>query len=63
MDAKKGEGADQQSGHAPECIVQVRIFIPVMMGCMGKIAGKFSVGAGMTFFAGLHHMAPIQIGL
>jgi len=43
MDTKKGEGANQQASHAPECIKQIRILVSVMMGGMGKIAREFPV--------------------
>ena len=63
MDAKEGESADQQTGHGPERIEQKGILIPVMVCGMGEITGKFPVGTRMAFFAGLHHMAPVQAGL
>ena len=43
MDAKKAEGADQQAGHGPERIEQEGILIPVMMGGMGQVTGKFTI--------------------
>ena len=57
------EGAHQQTGHYPERIKQVRIFITVMMGCMSQITSKFSVGSRMAWPAGFNHIAPIQTRL
>jgi len=62
MDSKESKRTDQQASHGPECIKQIWIFIPVMMGGMGQIAGEFPVGARMTFLTGFHHMAPVQAG-
>ena len=43
VEAEKGESPEQERGHAPECIIKVRIFIPVMMGGMRQITGEFAV--------------------
>ena len=43
VEAEKGEGPEQKPGHAPERIVKVGIFIPVMMGGMRQIPGEFTV--------------------
>ena len=43
VEAKKGERPEQQPGHGPEGVVQVRIFFLVMVGGMGQIAGEFAV--------------------
>jgi len=59
MDAKEGKRADQQSGHTPESVIQVGIFIPVMMGGMCKITGEFPVGARVALLAGFNNMAPV----
>ena len=63
MNSKKSKSAEQQPGHCPESVIQVGIFLPVMMGGMGKITCEFPVGARMTFLAGFHDMTPVQIGL
>lgn len=59
MDAKEGKRADQQAGHTPESVIEVGILIPVMMGGMRKIAGKFPVGARVALLAGFNDMAPV----
>ena len=60
MDSKEGKCAEQQAGHAPECIKQIRIFIPVMMSGMGQIACEFPVGSRVAFLAGFYHVTPVQ---
>ena len=60
MDSKEGKCAEQQAGHGPEGIIQVRILFPVMMRGMGQVSGKFPVGARVAFLAGLDDIAPVQ---
>lgn len=60
MQTEEQEGADQQPGHAPEGIEQIRILVPIMMGRMGKVSGKFPVGIRMTGPAGLNHIITMQ---
>ena len=43
VDAEEGECTKQQAGHRPERIEQEGILIPVMMGCVGQVTGKFTV--------------------
>ena len=62
MDAKEGKCTNQQAGHSPECIKEVRILISVMMGGMGKVTCKFPVGSRMAFLAGFYYVPPVQTG-
>ena len=59
MNAEEGKGADQQSGHGPEGIIQVWILIPIMMGRMGQVTSELPVGTGVAFLAGINHIAPV----
>ena len=43
VEAEKGKGSKQKYGHAPERIVEVWIFFPVMVGGMSQIAGEFPI--------------------
>ena len=61
VDAEEGECTKQQAGHRPERIEQEGILIPVMMGGMGQVAGKFAVRARVALFAGCHHVAPVEL--
>ena len=63
MDSKESKCTNQQAGHTPECIKEIGVFIPVMMGGMGQIACKFPVGSRMAFLTCLNHVAPVQAGL
>ena len=62
MNTEEGKSSQQQPCHGPESVIQVGIFVPVMVGCMGQIAGKFPVGPRMAFLAGLYNMPPVQVG-
>ena len=62
MDSKEGKCTNQQAGHAPECIKEIRVFIPVMMGGMGQIACEFPVGSRVALLAGFYHVTPVQAG-
>ena len=59
MDSKESKCTNQQAGHTPESVIEVGILIPVMMGGMRKIAGKFPVGARVALLAGFNNMAPV----
>ena len=62
MDAKEGECTKQQAGHTPECIKEIWILIPVMVGGMGEISSKFPVGSRMAFSAGFNYISSVQTG-
>lgn len=43
MDTEEAEGPEQKPGHRPEGVIEIGIFILVVMGGMGQIAGEFAV--------------------
>ena len=61
VDTEEGECTNQQAGHRPERIEQEGILLPVMMGGMGQVTGKFTVRAGVALLAGCHHIAPVEL--
>jgi hypothetical protein len=60
VNTEEGKCANQQPGHGPECIIEVRILFPVMVGGMGQITGELPVGTRMAFLAGFHDMSTVQ---
>ena len=58
VQAEKGEGAEQQSGHAPERVKEIGIFFPIVMGGMGQISGEFAIGPWMTLPTGFNDIVP-----
>lgn len=58
--AKECECADQQPGHGPEGVEQIRVFVPIMMGGVGQVTRKLPIGTRMAGSTGFHDIIPVQ---
>ena len=60
MCSENSEGAHQQESHEPEGVKEYRIFIAVMVSCVGQIACKPSMGSSVALSTCFNNVLPRQ---